>query len=57
VASNLGTTCNTAFNGVAKTNKRMTRRKALEQWETKVGNCEVSPQALWPNAKLLMKRD
>jgi hypothetical protein len=34
----------------------MTRRKALERWETKVGNCEVSPQALWPIAKSLMKR-
>jgi hypothetical protein len=32
-------------------------RKALEQWETKVGNCEVTPQALWPVAKLLTKRD
>jgi hypothetical protein len=35
----------------------MTGRKALEWWETKVGNCEVTPQALWPTAKSLMKRD
>jgi hypothetical protein len=37
--------------------KRMTRRKALERWETKVGICEVTPQALWPIAKPFMKRD
>jgi hypothetical protein len=35
----------------------MTRRKALERWETKVGNCEVTPQDLWPIAKSLTKRD
>jgi hypothetical protein len=35
----------------------MTHRKALERWETKVGNCEVIPQALWPIAKSLIKRD
>jgi hypothetical protein len=35
----------------------MTRRKAFERWETKVGNCEVTPQALWPIPKSLMKRD
>jgi hypothetical protein len=35
----------------------MTHRKALEQQETKVRNCEVTPQALWPIAKLFMKRD
>jgi hypothetical protein len=35
----------------------MTRKTALEWWETKVGNCEVIPQAMWPIAKSLMKRD
>jgi hypothetical protein len=25
---------------------RITRRKTLERWETKVGNCEVTPQAV-----------
>jgi hypothetical protein len=35
----------------------MTRRKALERWETKVENCEVTSQALWPIAKFPMKRD
>jgi hypothetical protein len=35
----------------------MTHRKAVERWETKVGNREVVPQALGPIVKLLMKRD
>jgi hypothetical protein len=30
---------------------------AVERWETEVGNCEVTPQAVWPIAKLLMKGD
>jgi hypothetical protein len=47
----------TAHNWVNKLNRRMTRRKALELWETKVGNFDVTPQALWPVAKSLMKRD
>jgi hypothetical protein len=35
----------------------MNRRKALEPWETKIENCEVTPQAIWLIAKSLMKRD
>jgi hypothetical protein len=35
----------------------LTRRKALEWWETKVAKTEVIPQAIWPIAKSLMKRD
>jgi hypothetical protein len=34
----------------------MTHTKALERWETKPGNCEVTPQALWCITKSLMKR-
>jgi hypothetical protein len=49
--------CKTAINRVAKTIRRMTRKKALQLWETKAGNCEVTPQALWPIAKSFMKRD
>jgi hypothetical protein len=49
--------CKTALNWVAKTIRRMTGRKALERWETKVGNCEVTPQALLLIPKSLMKRD
>jgi hypothetical protein len=33
----------------------MTRRKALERWETEIGNCKVT--TLWPVVKPLMKRD
>jgi hypothetical protein len=35
----------------------MTHRKALEWWETEVGNFKVTLQVLWPIAKSLMKRD
>jgi hypothetical protein len=46
-----------ALNWVAKTIERMTRIKALERWEKKVGNCDVTPQDVWPIEKSLMKRD
>jgi hypothetical protein len=35
----------------------MTRKKALERWETKIRNAEVTPQPIWPIAKSLLKRD
>jgi hypothetical protein len=35
----------------------MTRRKATERWETRIANCEATPQALWPIAKSFLKRD
>jgi hypothetical protein len=35
----------------------MTRKNALERWETKISNTEVTPQAIWPIAKSLLKRD
>jgi hypothetical protein len=35
----------------------MTRKEALELWETRIANCEATPQALWPIAKSLLKRD
>lgn len=37
--------------------RRMTRREVLDRRETKVRNCETTPQAMWPTAKSLMKRD
>jgi hypothetical protein len=49
--------CKTAVNWVAETIRRMTRRKTLELWETKVGNCEVTPRALWPIVKSRMEWD
>jgi hypothetical protein len=35
----------------------MTRKNELERWETKIINAEVTPQAIWPIAKSLLKRD
>jgi hypothetical protein len=35
----------------------MTRNNALERCETKLSNTEVTPQAIWPIAKSLLKRD
>jgi hypothetical protein len=35
----------------------MTRKKAFERRETKICNCEVTPQSIWPIAKSLLKRD
>jgi hypothetical protein len=46
-----------AVNWVTKSIRRLTPRKALEGWETKIVNTEVTPQAKWPIAKSLMKRD
>jgi hypothetical protein len=49
--------CKTAVNRVAKIIRRITPQKALERWETKIGNAEATPQAIWPIAKSLLKRD
>jgi hypothetical protein len=43
-------------NWVTETIRRMARKKAIEWWETKIENCEVTPQAIWPTAKSLKKR-
>jgi hypothetical protein len=47
--------CKKALNLVTKTIRSMTRRKALERWEIKIGNCEITPQGICPIAKSLMK--
>jgi hypothetical protein len=49
--------CKTSVNWVVKTIRRMTRKKAFERWEKRIANCEATPQALWPIAKSLLKRD
>jgi hypothetical protein len=49
--------CKTAVNWVSKAITRMTRKKALEWWETKLTNAKVTPQAMWPIAKSLANRD
>jgi hypothetical protein len=48
--------CKTAVNWVIKTTRRVVRKRALERWETKMENCEVILQAIWPIAKSLTKR-
>jgi hypothetical protein len=35
----------------------MIHKKVLEWWETKIGNAEVTPQAIGPVAKSLLKGD
>jgi hypothetical protein len=35
---------------------RMTTKRALERWEMKMENCEITPQAIWPIVKFPMKR-
>jgi hypothetical protein len=49
--------CKTAVNWVTKAIRRMTRKKAFEQWETKISNTELTPQVIWPIAKSLLKRN
>jgi hypothetical protein len=35
----------------------VTRKQALERWETRISNTEVTPQAIRPIAKSFLKRD
>jgi hypothetical protein len=35
----------------------MLGKTPLERWETKIGNSEVTPQAIWAPAKSLIKKD
>jgi hypothetical protein len=47
----------TEVNWVSKAIRHMTRKKALERWEYKLANTEVTPQTIWPIAKSLANRD
>jgi hypothetical protein len=49
--------CKAAVNWVSRAIRKMTHKKAIERWETKLGNCEVTPQAVWPIAKCLLRRN
>jgi hypothetical protein len=51
------TACKTAVKWVTKAIRWMTCRRALEQWEAKIANTDVTPQAIWPISKSLMKSD
>jgi hypothetical protein len=50
-------TCKTAVKLVTNTIRRMTRKKAMERWDRRVGNCEVTPRDIWPIARALLNRD
>jgi hypothetical protein len=41
---------------VSKSIRRMTRKKALERWETKLANTELTPPAIWLITKSLTNR-
>jgi hypothetical protein len=49
--------CKKTFNWVSKSVRRLTRKKALERWENKLANTELTPPAIWPIAKPLTNRD
>jgi hypothetical protein len=49
--------CKTAVNWVKKSIRRIARKEALERWEIKISNTEVTSQTIWPIAKSLLKRD
>lgn len=52
MAQNLDPACKAAVNWVTRSFRRITQRKALE---TGICNCEVTPQAMWPITKSLLK--
>jgi hypothetical protein len=56
MARNQGSKWKTAVNWVTQNIRRMVLKRALERWETKLANCEVTPQAIWPIVKSLIKR-
>jgi hypothetical protein len=45
-----------AVKWVTENIRRMVRERALERWETKLENCKVTPQEIWPIAKSLTKK-
>jgi hypothetical protein len=49
--------CKAAVNWTTKSIRQMTRKEVLKRRERKINNTEVTPQAIWPIAKSLLKRD
>jgi hypothetical protein len=45
--------CKMAVNWVTQNIRTLVKKRALERWETKLANCEVIPQAIWPTMKFL----
>jgi hypothetical protein len=35
----------------------MTKKMLKEQWDTKMENCEITPQVIWPMAKTMLNKD
>jgi hypothetical protein len=35
----------------------MAKKRAIERWETKLANCEVTPKTIWPVAKSLTNKN
>jgi hypothetical protein len=48
--------CKAAVNWTTRNVRRMVRKQALEGWETKLANCEITLQAICPIWKSLIKR-
>jgi hypothetical protein len=49
--------CKKAVNWVSKSIRHMTRKKALERWESELASNELTFPAIWPIAKSLTNRD
>jgi hypothetical protein len=47
--------CRTAVSWVTKTIRRKARMRTLVRGETKIENCEVTPQAIWPICEIPYK--
>lgn len=48
--------CKPAVNWVVPDTRIMIQERAFERWKTKMANCEVTPQAIWPIERSLIKR-
>jgi hypothetical protein len=49
--------CKKTVKWVSKSIRHITRKKALEKWETKLANTKLTPPAIWPIARSLTNRD
>jgi hypothetical protein len=49
--------CKTAVNWASTGIRRLTRKQALEQWETRLEHTATTPHAMWPIAKSPINRD
>jgi hypothetical protein len=54
---NRNTMCKKELNSISETIRRMTSKRALERWEYKITNSEITSQAIWSIVKLLINVD